>query len=299
MSIFISYRDSISVVTRDVEEVREISFPDKILGHIANVRDWLDRAEQDYQSQKNWQGELNLNLAQAELKKAWEESQRLHSLEKVVYMSPRPAELKAKVRYSKAKNAKWTSYRRFSKNQTSIAIAILLLILVSITSIFGLGGLNSTDPNIAAIEAREESGLNHQFEPVVSGVPDSYSGVGAPGANSRQAVQMNRLAYNQVSLTRTNSSKEVFGEVFREVFREGPGVATGIQMPQIEANYQPAQLQSGKLTSANSERRNFAEQTIYSDQLSTEQNGLNEPRSLIYDLESLIQLAEDELYVKK
>lgn len=57
--------------------MKKISPKHRILDHINNVRDWLNRAEGDYQAGASLRGEMNLNLAQAELKKAWEESRKL------------------------------------------------------------------------------------------------------------------------------------------------------------------------------------------------------------------------------
>lgn len=265
----------------------EISSQDKILDHIGHVRDWLDRAEKDYQNDATWLGELNLNLAQAELKKAHEESQRMHLKDKVIYLQPTPAEQKQKVEYPRGEGVRWIKYRRLSKSRTSMVAVMLLLILVSISSIFGLGGRLTTEGRMEKVFVQDES-----ITPLVQPSSDLEE---RPVA-SKEPVLMNQLAYNQVSLA---SGKGTINSS-REVYQEASAAKVGMEIPQIEVNYQPTRLVSGKLTSANSGvKSRFAEQNTSFDQLTTDPKSLPKSRSLTYDLESLIQLAEDELYVKK
>lgn len=74
--------------------MKNISPKHRVLDHIDHVRDWLDRAEDGYVNGASMQGEMNLNLAQAELKKAWEESRNMHkeaqAMNKVVSLPQRP-----------------------------------------------------------------------------------------------------------------------------------------------------------------------------------------------------------------
>jgi hypothetical protein len=48
-----------------------------ILKHIRFARGWLDKAEDEFASEEKLKGELTLTLAQAEVKHAWEASQRI------------------------------------------------------------------------------------------------------------------------------------------------------------------------------------------------------------------------------
>lgn len=56
---------------------------EKLLEHLDYARDWLNEAESEFKSGNFIQGELNLSLAQAEIKRAWEESQMNR---KIVFM---------------------------------------------------------------------------------------------------------------------------------------------------------------------------------------------------------------------
>jgi hypothetical protein len=54
----------------------EKSESNKVLSHIDEAKNWLDEAKEEYTQSNRVGGELNLNLAQAEVKYAWELSRR-------------------------------------------------------------------------------------------------------------------------------------------------------------------------------------------------------------------------------
>lgn len=49
---------------------------EQVISHIEDAQSWLARAKEDYRSAEHIRGELNLSLAQAEVKYAWELSRR-------------------------------------------------------------------------------------------------------------------------------------------------------------------------------------------------------------------------------
>lgn len=104
----------------------EISPKDRVLSHIENVRDWLRRAEDGYKGGATFQGELNLNLARAELKKAWEESRALHASAQVISFPEVPAE-------APATHRKRRNFTVLTRHRAGLVAAVVLLFLASLT----------------------------------------------------------------------------------------------------------------------------------------------------------------------
>ncbi len=265
--------------------MKEINLKNKVLDHIDNVRDWLDRAEMDYQNGAGWQGELNLNLAQAELRKAWEESRRLNSTENLV---PIPAR---QIDYRLVEKKRWARYRKLSRGWAGLAAAILIVILVSLTPFYS-GGLNQNNRSVVDTAAGQNVGM--QTDSVDQEVSMAML---APNEQSDQVQfvahdshQINREAYTQISFSL--DEKEAIYNPFKEVTAEK---RSEIELPAIKIKSQPVQLVSSEITRSKSMEKEQA----FNEGLFVNQSAGSATNSLQYDLDTLIQLAEDVLYVKK
>lgn len=109
-----------------IRGVTEIGPKDRVLSHIENVRDWLRRAEDGYKGGATFQGELNLNLARAELKKAWEESRVLHEGAQVIDFPEVRAE-------APATHRKRRNYTVLTRHRAGLVAAVVLLFFASLT----------------------------------------------------------------------------------------------------------------------------------------------------------------------
>lgn len=147
------------------EGVATISFKNSVVDRIDNVRDWLDRAEQNYKEGENGQGEMNLNLAQAELKKAWEDSRKLNRDKKVVYLA------EEKERDDKRKQIKEGIFKNFIPARTGIIAMILVLILVG-TPLFLRKG--SSPGNLSRLSNERESQIQVNYTSLYQDVPLNF-----------------------------------------------------------------------------------------------------------------------------
>ena len=62
---------------------------EKLMGHIEDAKDWLDKAKEYYKQANPTHAEMTLNLAQAEVKYAWELSSQRHVSKKQVTIPKR------------------------------------------------------------------------------------------------------------------------------------------------------------------------------------------------------------------
>lgn len=131
--------------------MRTISQKERVLNGIENTRDWLERAERGYQNDAFLQGEMNLNLAQAELKRAWEESRKLHSQSQgEVIPFPPPVE------EPPAHHQSWVL--RQGQHRYGMVAAVILLLLINLTPLLKLTRVNEqTVPHMREIILEESA----------------------------------------------------------------------------------------------------------------------------------------------
>lgn len=280
------------------EGVNEIQLQDKVLDQIQNVRDWLDRAESDYQNDQTWQGELNLNLAQAELKKAWEESQKLHSDQKIISLPSAKSVVESDTEKFKSRT-RVEKRRRFSalgQHRFGLVAAVVLLIFVSLTPMLSNGLLKQDQqgsgeiPGLAGKTMPEMIAMN-QFQSNSNDlIVDEVSIQTLADQELRRDLPTNHQAYNKVPLGFNVQKDQLISTPQKGVKVEPVQFAES----KIELTSQVALEPTNIQMSGMSKTFNPVGQKVYSTVASTSEVG-----SSHYDLDTLVDLAEEVLYTTK
>lgn len=280
------------------EGVKEIQLQDKVLDQIQNVRDWLDRAESDYQNDQTWQGELNLNLAQAELKKAWEESQRLHSEEKVISLpsAVRAVESGTEQRKTRTQVEKRRRFSALGQHRFGLVAAVVLLICVSLTPLLSNGIVSQNQqgtvgtPDLAERTMSEMVAMN-QFQANSNHLMvEEVSVQTHANQQVRRDTPTNHQAYSQVPLRFNVQKDQLISTPEKGVKFE----TVQITEPKIELTNHVALEPTNIRMLGTSKTFNPVGQKVYSRVISTP-----EVRSNQYDLDTLVDLAKEVLYTTK
>ncbi|MCK4260058.1 MAG: hypothetical protein KAX49_13855 [Halanaerobiales bacterium] len=241
-----------------------------VLNQIKNVRDWLDCAEEEYRSGQTWQGELDLNLAQAELKKAWEESQRLHREEQIV---PFPVEqTQSRIEVKKSKNV----FRTISQHRVGLVAGAVFLIILSLSSIYYQEFLPKTFVKLSGYS-------NGEIE--IADVNLNVQAIASPKVEDSVPVHkpttVRRLPNYHVNkdVAVINPLKEVRREVKDD------------QFPKIVLQVQPT-LVSRKLKPLEKNRDRSLTQSMVKSSYSVRSTGF---RDFDYDVNMLVDIAEKTL----
>jgi hypothetical protein len=99
----------------------------KVLSHIVEAKNWLDEAKEEYTNSNRARGEINLNLAQAEVRYAWELSRKQN-----VIQIDQAEPVKRK------------------RNYLPVAASILILTGLTVGVYWGVRGVKTEAPSIAA-----------------------------------------------------------------------------------------------------------------------------------------------------
>ncbi|AZR73975.1 hypothetical protein BBF96_11590 [Anoxybacter fermentans] len=254
-----------------------ISLKDRILNHLENVRDWLDRAEMEYKNDRILQGELNLNLARAELKKAFEESRRLYCEKQVVYIPSN---------YRDSKKGE----KRFSwlvKHQIGLVAAIVLFLLVGLTPFFNQK-LDTGQPVVfedipqKVVETLKEE--PQVFDELSAGPVEVQS---VSKKQTEKPAQINRRVYNQMPL-HFNIKKMTFY------------TPEEVNVKTIKFKSSDLELKD-QLTLISRELKPLGRRNIYltgysSQSLATDRTYITKVNKVNYDLDMLVDLATKVLY---
>lgn len=265
--------------------MKEISLKSSLLDYLDNVRDWLDRAEGDYRAGKKWQGELNLNLARAELKKAWEVSQEMSSQNKIVSIEANQAP--EVVRKDKSVNR----FHNFAKHRVGLVAALLIVFLFSFLPFF-YQGLLKKEPEIANIDPEIVQ------RPLSSEISNQETFMLAYNQNeevvelqttSTRPKPINQHAYDQINLQ---------FEIEKDIIAESKGVRVNTddeRFPKATINPQIMQLVSSDINLSGREMSN----SIISQNSSLNPFAITKMNTINYDLDTLINEAKQALYTNR
>jgi hypothetical protein len=117
----------------------------KVVSHIDEAKNWLDEAKELYTQSNRVRGELNLNLAQAEVKYAWELSRRQNVTQ----------------------NVQALPVQRVKKYFPAVAAAIFILVGLAGGIYWGIGGFKTKTPDLM-VKNQNISGKEPQLTPTVN-----------------------------------------------------------------------------------------------------------------------------------
>lgn len=294
--------------------VRTISQKERVLNGIGNTRDWLDRAEVEYRKDAFLLGEMNLNLAQAELKRAWEESRKLHirSQGEVIPFPPPVEELPTQ-------SQSWVL--RQSRHRYGMVAAAVLLLLLNLTPLLELTRvneqtvphtqeviLNETAKEQEVMEGEAVSGQrladelrNGQKTPVAQTVSTVY-------AETKPDSSANRTVYTGTSLQFDVNKDRLAYIPVKEVKAETE--TASVTQPEKKVGNQFA-LEGRQLTSAGKRTDKWslstgksstnAQSIMVTSGIGIESAGTGTPEvdQVRYDVDQLVNLAKETLTTKR
>lgn len=149
----------------------------KVVSHIEDAKNWLDEAKTEYLQNNRVRGELNLNLAQAEVKYAWE-------------LSRNQSVINNKQSYEQS-----FSRKQFKYHIPAVAASVVVLLGLGIVGYFFQLNPNRTQIDISISKNQAQLGESKQpaiKEPVIAQVEASPS----PSVNT---VKLLKVAENSAT----------------------------------------------------------------------------------------------------